>query len=289
MTANDELRYFKTHDGLRLAYRVVGAGSPTVIAPAMGWIAEDLRPLGNQRAMVFFDIPGNGPSDPATDDQVGYERDVDDVEALRWTLGLDRIALFGWSYHGAVSVGYARRHRERVERIVLTAPLAPRAQPHWNSYLQSFSRTLDLDVLQRLERERKAGLPERDPEAWCALHNELILRVYVQDPACLERMKSVPCAAPNLDPELINRQMLRIIDGMGEYDWRAELQSLDCPVLIVHGDRDPVPVAGSYEWAEALPNARLEVFEDCGHLPWLEQPDRFFPLVQEFLADGSTA
>ena len=289
MTDSAELRYFKTHDGLRLAYRVVGNGTPQVLAPAMGWIGEDLAPLADERTMIFFDIPGNGPSDQATDEQVGYERDVHDLEALRWTLGLDKIALFGWSYHGAVSIGYARRHPERVERIVLAGPLAPRAQPHWNSYLQNFSRTLDLDILGRLENERKAGLAERDPEAWCALHNELILRVYVHDAACLPNMKSVPCAPPNQDPELINRQMLRIIDGMGNYDWRPELKTLDCPILIIHGKHDPVPVEGSYDWAEALPNARLEVFEDCGHLPWLEQPDRFFPLVREFLAEGSSA
>ena len=96
-------------------------------------------------------------------------------------------------------------------------------------------------------------------------------------------MKSSPCVQPNLDPEAVNKQMLRIIEAMGDYDWRQEMKGLAVPTLILHGDRDPVPLQGSHDWTEVLANVRLTVLEGCGHLPWIEQPDRFFPEVEAFL------
>jgi pimeloyl-ACP methyl ester carboxylesterase len=53
---------------------------------------------------------------------------------------------------------------------------------------------------------------------------------------------------------------------------------------VVHGDRDPLPLAGSVEWESAFPNARLDVIRGAGHYPHAEQPDRFFPAVEGFLA-----
>jgi pimeloyl-ACP methyl ester carboxylesterase len=56
--------------------------------------------------------------------------------------------------------------------------------------------------------------------------------------------------------------------------------------LVIHGDADPLPLEGSKEWVEALPNARLVVIPRAGHYPHAEQPERFFPEVEAFLTHG---
>ena len=46
--------------------------------------------------------------------------------------------------------------------------------------------------------------------------------------------------------------MLKVIEGMGDYDWREEMAGLEVPTLILHGDQDPVPLQGSHEWVDVL-------------------------------------
>jgi proline iminopeptidase len=286
MATPPELQRAETDDGVGLAWRAASppSGATPVVAPAMSWLADDLRPLTEHLPLVFYDTRGQGSSDRVRDDQLGLERDVADVECVRRALGAERIHLLGWSYHGAVTAHYARAHPERVERLVLVAPLSPRATPYWRQYLDSFGKRLDFQALGALEKERRAGLPTRDPEAWCRAHTDLILRVYVEDPACLAAMRSSPCVGPNLDPERVNQQTLRVIEALGNYDWREELRTLRTPTLILHGDRDLVPPAGSREWHEALPHSTLVDVPGSGHLPWLEHGDAFFPPVLNFLS-----
>lgn len=289
--AADGLKYATADDGVRLAYRVVGDAPTVVLVPAASWIGADLEPLAKQHTCVFYDVRGQGLSDAVSNDQIGFERDVADLGCLLDQLegAPETVHLLGWSYYGAVAVRFAFASPERVARVVLAAPIAPRANPHWRTYLDNFGKRLDAAAFAALEAQRREGLRERDPAAWCRVHNELLLKVYVADPASLARMKSTPCVRPNLDPETVNQQMLRIMEGMGAYDWRNEMAGMQVPTLIVHGDDDPVPIEGSHEWVDTLADARLEILEGSGHLPWIEMPDRFFPPVESFLGGDDDA
>ena len=62
------------------------------------------------------------------------------------------------------------------------------------------------------------------------------------------------------------------------------------PVLIVWGARDRlVPVHHGEQAHRDIPGSRLEIFENAGHLPQLEEPDRFVAALERFLADSEPA
>ncbi len=66
----------------------------------------------------------------------------------------------------------------------------------------------------------------------------------------------------------------------------GELARIDCPTLVCVGELDPAtPVAAAREIADALPegSARLEVVQGAGHFAWKDAPDRYWPLVTEFV------
>jgi pimeloyl-ACP methyl ester carboxylesterase len=77
-----------------------------------------------------------------------------------------------------------------------------------------------------------------------------------------------------------------IMASLGDWDWRAEAAGYGGPVLIVHGDGDWNPLDGSREWQASFPNARLAVVPNAGHFIWLEQPEAFFGMLDQFLGDG---
>jgi pimeloyl-ACP methyl ester carboxylesterase len=73
---------------------------------------------------------------------------------------------------------------------------------------------------------------------------------------------------------------------IARYDFRDRLDDIACPTLVVWGDRDHVvPPTSAEEFERLIPDSRLVIFEDCGHVPMLEQPDRFNRLVLDFLAE----
>ena len=66
------------------------------------------------------------------------------------------------------------------------------------------------------------------------------------------------------------------------------LGRVDCPTVVGVSELDPItPVAAARELAAALPEgtARLAVFEGAGHFTWKDTPDRYWPLLLEFVAD----
>jgi pimeloyl-ACP methyl ester carboxylesterase len=65
-----------------------------------------------------------------------------------------------------------------------------------------------------------------------------------------------------------------------------ELAKVRCPVLIVWGDRDRMVYSrGAQRVIDTVPGTRLELIEDCGHCPQIEEPDRIAELLTDFLAE----
>lgn len=279
--------FVDSETGIRLGYRIRGEGDSILLSPAESWLGEDLAPLATGRTLVTYDLRGRGASSAIHDEsRLGLERDVADLEALRAALGLERFSLLGWSWYAAVILHYALAHPDRVERIVLVGPSSPRARPFFDDFLNRFARAVDAKQLARLEAHRRQGLAQRDPAAWCRVVHDLFFRAYVADAECLARMRSSPCVEPNLDPDRVNDQGRKVIEKLGDYDWAERFAEFPLPVLAVHGAEDPVVLAGTEEWMRILPRARLRVMEGVGHMPWLERPEEFFPIVEEFLTES---
>jgi pimeloyl-ACP methyl ester carboxylesterase len=77
---------------------------------------------------------------------------------------------------------------------------------------------------------------------------------------------------------------------MRRLDLTADLARVGCPTLVCVGRLDPVtPVAAADEIVDGLPPGigRLEVIDEAGHFPWLDRPDRLWPVVTSFVTDAT--
>jgi len=96
-----------------------------------------------------------------------------------------------------------------------------------------------------------------------------------------------PRSATDLTPfRVMARVQQGVWDSLGDFDLGADgrLASIAAPTLVVHGRQDPIPLASSEECARRMGDARLVVLEDCGHVPYVEQPAALFAAVNDFLA-----
>lgn len=270
---------FTTPDGVRLHYRVAGEGDGAVVVPGAAF-DTDLDALAERHRVVFYDARNRGRSQAISDPaRLGFYREVDDLEHLRAHLGLERISVVGWSYNAGIAACYALTRPIRVSRMVLVAPIAPRSD-----FAIDPTPPPEPHLLARLDQLRAGGLEDRDPAAYCREWRKVYVPVLLGDPDRFDDLAD-PCDCTNEWPDHVTRALAHVFLDLGVYDWSAALRGLDIPTLVVHGERDQIPVTSAEAWRDLLPDARLLVLPGVGHFPWVEAPGPFFDAVSTFLGD----
>ena len=118
---------FRSYDGTAIGFRRLGEGPPLVCVPGgPGRAVEylgDLGGLGRSRQLILLDLRGVGLSaDPVDAATLRVDRLVDDVEALRVHLGLDRMNLLAHSAGAVLATMYAARYPSRLSTLLLVTP-----------------------------------------------------------------------------------------------------------------------------------------------------------------------
>jgi len=122
---DQQIRYVTSSDGVRIAYAVMGKGTPVV--RASHWLTHleyELNSpvwrhlilgMASRHTLVRYDGRGTGLSQR---DVVSLDRWVDDLAYIVDCLSLERFVLLGVSQGGAISIKYAARHPERVSHLI---------------------------------------------------------------------------------------------------------------------------------------------------------------------------
>jgi proline iminopeptidase len=277
--------YVRASSGSRLYYRRAGRGPTTLVIPLAAWWGTQADVLADRMAIVLYDPPGRGRSDPIGEDApAGLEGGVAALEAVRRELGLERVSLMGWSFLGALVVLYAAAHPDAVERIVQVGPLVPRRDPYWGEWMTHFAA--------RAERIKALGLvASADTGAGSAteksrMRSGLLATVLPQlgDLSVAEMIvDAVGTDTPNEHPDALAKLLPKMFATLGAWDFRPAARAVRAPVLTVRGSEDNIPLSGCREWVAVLPDARLLEIEGAGHYPFYERPDQFFAAAAGFL------
>jgi len=241
-------------------------------------LVEALR--GSHRVVVPDHI-GCGMSEMPGDDRYRYtlERRIDDLEALMGRLALDGVTLVVHDWGGAIGLGWAVRHPERVRRLVIlnTAAfhLPPDKRLPWQLWLvrgtplgallvrglNAFARGATHVACTRARMSRSVR------NAYCAPYDS-----WANRRAVLRFVQDIP-----LEP------------GDPAYDVLSGIEHglanlADRPALILWGARDFVFDHHFLAvWRRVFPSAEVHEFADCGHYVLEDAADRIIPLVKSFL------
>ena len=276
--------------GVRLFYRMVGSGHDTVVVLhggpgfSMDYFADDLTPLAERHALLFYDQRGTGRSTLVSDSAaLDGQRFAEDLEAVRRHFGIGRLTLLGHSWGAGVAALYAARYPERVGRLLVVGPI-PARRAELEEAFAALDARRDSVTRRRMQEWRQARRADPGDAAACRAYYVLWFSAFYGDPAAAGRSKGDFCAG---SPEA-RRNKIASVDrfvaaSLGAWDWLPSLRALTAPALVIHGTADPLPVPSARQWAAALPNGRLLLLQGVGHFPYVEVPDRFFAAVEEFL------
>jgi 4,5:9,10-diseco-3-hydroxy-5,9,17-trioxoandrosta-1(10),2-diene-4-oate hydrolase len=257
----------------------LGEGDPIVFIHGLSgaWVnwLENLPHFARNHRVIAMDLPGFGHS-PMPRDKIsiaGYGRIVDE---LLDTLGIDRAVIVGNSMGGFIGAEIAIQFSTRVEKLVLISAAGISIEHQRNEPV--------LRALERLDDVLILGT------GWMATRSAMLAR---RPRARRQMMKLVAYRADDLPAPLIAEQVMGsgkpgfvpALDALTDYPIRERLGEIECPVLVVWGEQDRlVPVRDAYTFGDLIPNARVVVWPDTGHVAMLERPVAFNALVDEFLA-----
>lgn len=263
--------------GATVNYAEVGSGEPVLFVHGLAgcwrnWL-ENVPYFGRGYRAIALDLPGFGDSPmPSWDISMpNYGRLIHDFCER---LGLDRVAaLVGNSMGGFISTEAVIQRPERFERLVLISAAGVSFWEARDRRVKAASRLIEAAAPHLLNGERRFFLTRpvgRKIGFGRVFRNPNKLR-----PELLKEQARPGLSAPGFADALTS------IIG---YDTRARLPEIEIPTLVVWGLNDQiVPVEAALGYHRLIPHSRLEIFERTGHLPQLERPARFNPLLEQFI------
>jgi pimeloyl-ACP methyl ester carboxylesterase len=240
------------------------------------WL-EQLPVFARTHRVIAMDLPGFGASEmPAEPISIsGYAATVD---ALLEALGVERAVVVGNSMGGFIGAELGIAYGTWVEKLVLVSAAG--------LSIEHMRDERVLRLLRLTSRVLKLGT------GWLASKSDELAR----RPRSRRAMFNIVAAHPERLPGPLVAEQLRgsgkagfvdALDALTDYPIRDRLSSIAAPTLVVWGADDAlVPVRDAWEFGELIPDARVVVYEDTGHVSMLERPEAFNALVREFLDEG---
>lgn len=258
----------------RLVYREAGPANGPVILLLHGLASDSatwdpvLEPLATHglRA-VAVDLVGHGESDKPSTVRYLLEDFASSLRNFMDALGVDRAALCGHSFGGAIAVHFAARYRARISHLVLVSAGGLGREVH--PVLRAAALPIAPAVL-RVVAGRQFRRLYRRPE----LHRALRLT-----PENVTNLRRAGRALGSAAGQAAFFASLRgVIEPRGQRGSFLEMRTIprDLPVLLVWSAADGViPVAHARAAHAALPNSELVVFEQGRHEPHRSNADDF--------------
>ena len=231
--------------------------------------------IAAHRLVVFYDQRGTGASKHvAADAPQSLAAQVEDLEAVRAHLHLEKFALLGDSYGGVIAMAYATAHPEHLARLILSDSAPPSLKSMVHLLPDVFP---DLQEQYAAEAKTLAGDPEAAAQASLRDHFRMIFYSPEKRDAYLAHAKDlgfVPAVS----------QAIFSAPGAQDTDLTPSLATIHTPTLVITGrfDMNVAPIV-SWRIAHAIAGAKIVFFEKSGHLPSYEEPDRYIQVLEAFL------
>ncbi len=277
-TLDQEIRYCRTCDGVRIAYAVSGEGMP--IVRSLGWYThlevEWSSPLGRSfwqrlscnHQMVRYDGRGMGLSESTT--EFSAENRLKDLEAVVEAAGLDQFALLGASEGSRTALRYVTKHPERVTHLILYGALLQNAEKP--DYDQIKLQKLYLSMVE-------AGWGKES-------HRKMFADLFLGLSASTEEINYfVEMQRSSASQEVATAYVRSLAEREQGFEVAGQIRA---PTLILHPKDDQmVPFQNSLDLAAEIPGARLKPLDGDCH--WLllksARSEEYINTIEAFLRD----
>jgi len=284
--------YVMGADNNKLFVRVVGEAKQSIIFlhGGPGFDIHDggleLDPLGKDYRIIAFDQRGGGNSQEVKDTALFTPKHlVADIKALKNHFGLDTFTLMGQSWGSGLAMLYADAHPQDIDRMILMAPMPIRQDmlAYRLTQVKKLKTKKEDETLTKLRNADLSNATEAEVIANCRAYIPLIFKPYTSKFTDWSIMTGDFCSS---DLGGIKRRWHlwgTIIGHIKGYDWREMASNYTGPTYVLDGELSMVPLNTTTEWAAYLPNSRVELTKDAGHIIFIDAQQALYRAVGEFM------
>lgn len=273
---NPEYSWFTRVNGVRVHYQEAGDEHAPPIILIHGFISSNLiwshvlRPLAGKGFRVIApDLPGYGYSEKPADAKYSIAEQARNINDFMDRLGIKNATIVGASYGAAVAATMALDYPERVHKLVLIgAVMNDEAKKKF--LLRISCLPLIGDIATPLFLGSRWILKKRMENMYRRMQKPI-------------NQKMVASRHHLLATSNTHRAMIRTARAWSANRIEREASLIRQPTMILWGDQDDhFPLDNAFRLRDAIPNSKLVVFRNCGHLPPAEHPDKFVEVVADF-------
>jgi pimeloyl-ACP methyl ester carboxylesterase/DNA-binding CsgD family transcriptional regulator len=254
------IRFYRTPDGVQLAYATVGQGLPLV--KAANWLSHlefDFQSpvwrhwwhsLSQRYALIRYDERGCGLSDWEVPD-FSFDAWVRDLETLVDVMGLERFALLGISQGGAVAIAYAVKHPDKVSHLILYGAYA-------QGHLKRKTTPEEQEAIELTTKLVRLGWGKENPAFRQLYTSHFIPEGTLEQLNWFNDLQRISTSPENAE---------KFVNVFNQIDVRDLATQVQVPTLVMHSQEDAkVPFAQGKLLAALIPNAKFVPLDSKNHL-----------------------
>lgn len=263
--------------GKQIAYEIYGQadGNPPLlilngIMMSMNSWQKFIPEITKTRQLILMDFFDQGQSERCEGLEYDHGLQVEAVIAVMDAVGRKSYDLSGVSYGAQVGLQVALACPDRVRKLALFN-VSAYTSPWLKDIGEAWNRTAKL----------------HDPESYyyVALPYIYSNMFYTKN---IQWMQARKALLIEFFTDQFLDAMIRLTDSSRNYDIRARLGEIECPVLIVAADHDYItPINEARALHEHLKQSELVELKDCGHASMYEKPHAFYQLMEGFFCQKS--
>ena len=231
--------------------------------------------------VVVWDQLGSGRSDKPRDNSLWeIPRFVEEVEAVRSTLGLGRVHLLGQSWGTWLGTEYCLAYLENVKTYIIANGSG--SVPQTVAEMNRLRAALGAETVAMMLRHEAEGTTNH-PEylgAIAILYHRHVCRA---DPWPLAVKRSMEGVAMDVYGTMWGPNEFCCVGSLKDWDRLPDMHRITVPTLILTGMHDELTPNCAMAMQRALPDAQLRIFKNSAHMPFWEEPTAYFETLLKFL------
>ncbi len=256
---------------INIYYEEYGEGFPLLMILGLQanidwWGKSLLKKIANYHRVIVFDNRGTGRSNNSDNDYV-LNTLVEDTIGLMDILNIDKANVFGHSMGGMISQELTLNYPERVNKLVLCSSHCGQSRliPTSSKVNQILDQPQEKLSLEKIARN--------------------MLSIFYTEKFLKRNLKFVELAIQNMSKMQTSiKNYNRQIKAIESFDACEKLKNIKKPTLIMHGTKDIlIPIQNGKILAEFIRGAKLILFNNSAHVPYVEERDKFIESLIEFL------
>lgn len=242
---------------------------------------QGLRILSDERPVIFYDQLGCGKSDRPEDLSLWkIDRFVEELGLLRKALQLDEVHILGHSWGTTLAAAYLLTKPSGVKSVVFSSPCL--SAPLWAEDQDRNQKLLPKDVQEILTNCEKNGTT--DSEEYRAAEQEFTKRFGCRlDPMPAFLKEGANFRNREVYVTMWGPSEFHVTGNLKDFDCTGELKDIDIPALYTCGRFDEATPESTAYFQSLTPNAKLHIFEQSAHMPYLEEMEEYERVMRKFL------